>query len=492
MAVSEAWLGIDLGTQSVRAMVVSAGGRVMGEGSQPITQDWRDGSRHEQDPEEWWRATVAATRASLQHLSRCEVRGIAVDATSGTVLLTNRNGRPLTRGLMYDDGRAVEILDEVNAAGNDVWERLGYQMQASWALPKLTWLARQERNLPASTRFLTQADFINWRLAGHQVASDSSNSLKSGYDLLEERWPVDVWSRLGIPTSILPEVTRPGTFLGTIGTEAAEATGLRAGTAIRAGMTDGCAAQIAAGSVTPGSWNSVLGTTLVLKGVSRDLLRDRNGVVYSHRSPDGLWLPGGASSTGAGILTQKFRREDLVKLDSAAEGYEPSTVVSYPLASKGERFPFMSAAAHGFTSGTPRDEADHYASLLQGVAYVERLSFDYLSSIGADVDGTLTFTGGATRGRYWTQLRADILGRSVYLPETAEPAFGMAVLAAAEGENLGECAQRMTRLRECIEPRQDKSKIFLEPYLKLVREFQQLGWISSALAAHAERRAGAQ
>ncbi|MFB9840722.1 carbohydrate kinase, partial [Actinoallomurus acaciae] len=85
---------------------------------------------------------------------------------------------------------------------------------------------------------------------------------------------------------------------------AAEVTGIRAGTPIVAGMTDGCAAQLGAGRLTPGSWNSVLGTTLLLKGVTREPLRDPYGVVYSHRAPDDVWLPGGASSTGAGAISR--------------------------------------------------------------------------------------------------------------------------------------------------------------------------------------------
>ncbi len=110
-------------------------------------------------------------------------------------------------------------------------------------------------------------------------------------------------------------------------------------------MTDGCAAQIAAGALEAGSWNSALGTTLVLKGVTSDLIRDPAGVVYSHRSPDGNWLPGGASSTGAGILAQQFPGRDLDALSARAAGREPAAVIAYPLVSQGERFPFTAYCA---------------------------------------------------------------------------------------------------------------------------------------------------
>ena len=81
------------------------------------------------------------------------------------------------------------------------------------------------------------------------------------------------------------------------------------------GATDGCAAQLGAGALSVGSWNSVLGTTLVLKGVTRELIRDPLGAVYSHKAPNGDWLPGGASSTGAGVISRDFPGADLDELN---------------------------------------------------------------------------------------------------------------------------------------------------------------------------------
>jgi sugar (pentulose or hexulose) kinase len=386
---------------------------------------------------------------------------------------------------MYDDARASEQVDAVNEVGGQVWATLGYRMQASWALPKLVWLlANQPDKLPDS-RLIHQTDFITWRLAGHQVATDTSTALKTGYNLIEERWPYDVMDTLGVPESILPDVVRSGSQLDTVGVEAAATTGIPLGTPIIAGMTDGCAAQIGAGALSPGSWNSVLGTTLVLKGVTEQLLHDPAGVVYSHRSPDGGWLPGGASSTGAGILTRSFPGRRLDELNARAAEREPASVVIYPLASRGERFPFTAPSAEGFVLGTPRDEIDHYAGLLQGIAYIERLCFDYLDLLGAPIDGELRLSGGGTRSRYWSQLRANILGRPVSITENTEPALGMAILAASAGGKISETAARMVHVQEVIEPRPNISKRFSEPYIQLISELEERGWLPSRVAHHA-------
>ncbi|WP_369186716.1 FGGY-family carbohydrate kinase [Streptomyces sp. R08] len=464
---AEAWLGIDLGTQSVRALLVTADGTVLGSGSAPLTGR-REGVRHEQDPGEWWEAVRTASRAALSSpAGRGPIGGLAVCGTSGTVLLTDPQGRPRTPGLMYDDGRAV-----------DEAARLG--MQTSWALPKALWLL----DAYGPGRVTHQPDVITAQLTGEAIPTDSSHALKTGYDAEHEAWPPQLAPLAGQ----LPEVVRPGTRLGEVCRTAAEATGIPAGTPVIAGMTDGCAAQIASGALRPGAWNSVLGTTLVLKGASPTPVRDDAGVVYNHRAPDGSWLPGGASSVGAGALPPG---PDPAEMDTQAAAYEPSGALTYPLASPGERFPFLAPEATAFTLGTPASEADGWAAVLQGVAFTERLCLDYLHHLGAPIDGPLTFTGGAARSAYWNQLRADVLGRPARVPEQIEPALGMAVLAAygtGEGRELAEVADRMVRIRTVLEPRASRTARFTGPYARLVDELENRGWLPTPVATHARTR----
>jgi D-ribulokinase len=484
----EVWIGLDLGTQSVRAMAVTGNGTVVGAGTHKLTSD-RDGPRHEQDPEQWWQAVAAASREALHDVDPAAVRGVAVDATSGTVLLVDHRGNPLTAGLMYDDTRAADMVERVNEVGAAVWRDLGYQrMQPAWALPKLLWLLREHPDLIAGARLAHQNDFINIRLVGHEVPTDLSNALKTGAHLIEETWPSDVFDALGVPGHLLPALVRPGTRIGTVCAAAAEATGIPVGTPVVSGATDGCAAQLGAGALSVGSWNSVLGTTLVLKGVTRELIRDPLGAVYSHKAPNGDWLPGGASSTGAGAVSRDFPGADLDELNRRAARHEPAGALAYPLVSAGERFPFVAPQARGFLLGAPADDGDHFAAVLQGVAFVERLCFDYLDLLGAPLDGYLILTGGATKSTYWCQLRADILDRPVTLPDTAEGALGMAVLAASPGREAADVAAEMVRIREVIEPRPGSRGRFDEPYLRFVDELADRGWLAAQAANHARER----
>ncbi|MEU7487150.1 FGGY family carbohydrate kinase [Streptomyces sp. NPDC042319] len=489
-------LGLDLGTQSARAVAVNAAGRVLAAASRPLHSS-RAGERHEQDPEEWWHALAAACREALADIDPARVTALALDGTSGTILLADAGGTPLTPGLMYDDGRAAAQAVRVNEAGAAVWEELGYRtMQPSWALPKLVWLLEHSAAATApGTRLLHQVDLVTWRLAGHQVASDASHALKTGYHLLAERWPQKELAALGVPDSLLPEVVRPGTVLGTVCAAAARATGVPEGVEIVAGMTDGCAAQIGAGALAPGAWNSVLGTTLVLKGVSPRLVRDPGGLVYCHRGPGDTWLPGAASSSGAGALTREFPGADLADLTERAVRGRPAPAghdpVAYPLAGTGgERFPFRAPDAEPFVLGDPADEAERFHARLLGVACLERLCFDYLDRLGAPVDGPLTLTGGGTRNAYWNQLRADVLGRTVTLPEHAEGALGMAVLAAtADGTPLTDAAAAMVRVRAEHRPDPERTARFRPAYLAFVAALNDRGRIGPDLAEYAVRKA---
>ena len=294
---------------------------------------------------------------------------------------------------------------------------------------------------------------------------------QDGYDLLNESWPYDVLEALGIPERIMPKVVRSGTQIGTVCANAAAATGIAAGTPIIAGMTDGCAAQIGAGALDVGSWNVVLGTTLVLKGVTNQLIRDPGGALYSHRSPDGHWLPGGASNAGAGVFAKQFPGKNLDTLGLQAAECLPEAIIAYPLAVRGERFPFVAPAAEGFVLGDPSSDLRLYTALLQGVSFVERLCFECdLHMLGAPVGGSISLTGGAARSHYCCQLCADVLERPVHLPENAEPAFGMAILAAARGRSVHETAKQMVRIREVIDPRADRVAHLRRLYLRLVEE----------------------
>jgi xylulokinase len=177
-------------------------------------------------------------------------------------------------------------------------------------------------------------------------------------------------------TPPLPDLALPGTRLGSVDPDVARRVGLPDGVAIVAGMTDGCTAQLAAGAVHDGDTMGVLGTTLVLKAVSRTPVESADGAVYSHLAPDGRYWAGGASNSGAGVLAAEFPGEDLAALDQQVAD-AVATYARYPLAVAGERFPVADPNLPPLTDGEPQSRLDAYRALLEGVAFVERLGLEY-------------------------------------------------------------------------------------------------------------------
>jgi len=488
----ELYVGIDLGTQSVKVGVFDRSGSVEASGSRPLTS-LRDGPRHEQDPREWISATSDALAEAIGTVAperRESIAGVAVCGTSGTLALVDVRGRPASTGIMYDDVRGGALVDEITAADPDRWQRLGYRIQPSWAITTMVHLARS--GMAVGVRFAHQPDVVVAAMTGGPVATDWSSALKSGYDLIDLEWPTAALATLGVDAGGMPPVVAPGSVLGHTSPEWEATTGLPAGVTVVAGMTDGCASQLGAGALREGDWHSVVGTTLVLKGVTGGPVQGGDGAVYSHRSPEpGRWLPGGASSVGADAITVLLPDRDLAGLaERAGAAWQAGDVtvpVVYPLVRSGERFPFVRPDATGFAvvdgaeSGLDRlgDDVTTYFGIIAGVACVEKLCLDSMAALGAPVDGRLSSSGGGTRSAVWTQLRADLLGRPVVIPRSSEPSLGMALLAAAatQERSLPDVADEMSGVGHVVDPSDSGGERMAGLYIELSDRWRARGWI---------------
>ncbi len=457
-------LGIDVGTQGARVLACDRQGTVLAQSDEAFTASFAGGLPDrwsEQDPAMWWQALTQALRRLVaeldeQGLPASTIEALAITSTSGTVVAIDQAGRPLRPALMYNDGRAQEEAQTVQQAGQQLAAELGYRFSPAFALSKILWLRRHQPELFDQVfKFVHAADYVAGCLSGQFSRTDYSNALKTGYDLLRDEWPAFIEDRLEIPLSKLPVVVAPCTPIAAVSRQAAEATGLPVGVPILAGMTDGCASQVSTGAVAPGDWCTTLGTTLVIKGVTRSLLLDPEGRIYSHKSPDGYWLPGGASNTGGEAIAQRFPRPSWEKLNQQAMQLSPTGVVMYPLARHGERFPFARPQAEGFTLGQISDEAVDYTAHLEGVGYLERLAYEMLQGLGGQVGDTIFNAGGGTHSTAWTQIRADVLQRSLARPQISGGAMGAALLAAAGTWYPGivPAARAMVRIVERVSPR---------------------------------------
>jgi sugar (pentulose or hexulose) kinase len=417
------FLGIDLGTGGVRACAIDGRARIVGIATTALPSPHQAGDAIDQEPELWWNA-VAETIGKLE-LDRAAIQRIAVDGTSGTLLLTDGGGVPLTPGLMYNDARAGAEATRIGAIAP---AESGAHGRSS-ALAKLLHLLG--RGADKAKHALHQADWIAGRLTGRFDGSDENNALKLGYDPVTRRWP-DWLDRLDVPRALLPQVRVAGAEIGPIEPQMARQLGLAPTTRIHAGTTDGVAAFIATRASEPGDAVSSLGTTLVVKLLADKPVFAAHQGIYSHRLGD-RWLAGGASNTGGAALLAHFSAPELEAMTPKLRPAQPTGLDYYPLPKPGERFPIADPNLPPRVAPRPDDDVTFFQGLLEGVAAVEAMAYRRLGELGAPGLRRVISIGGGARNAAWSEIRQRLLGVAVTVAEQTEASYGTALLALHAG-----------------------------------------------------------
>lgn len=472
------FVGIDVGTQGVRASLVTETGVVLAEATRKfiLTPD----SRMEQSPHDWWQRTLDVMDelhgARQAQGDAYNIVAIGVDSTSGTVIPLDRADSPLHPAIMYSDPRAADAGRSVKAlAERHVAE--GYTgFNASSGLSKMIWFVETYPEKAVGIhRWVHAADYITGMLCGRFDVTDYTNALKSGYDVANFQWPDYLTAELPLQRSWFQEVVPSGTPIGEL--RDVLATRWRIPHAqVVAGMTDGCASQVASGAVKPGEWNTTIGTTLVIKGVTERPVHDAEGRLYSHRHPDGYWMPGGASNTGADWVATDFGT-DLRPLEEAAAGLVPTGLLAWPIKRKGERFPFVAPQAKGFMP-EGISPAQRFAASMEGVAYIERMAYELTEQLSGERVAAVYTAGGGSNSELWLRIRANVLARPIYKCREANGAVGAAIGAASKTrfDSLAEAAQSMTAIEREVLPEQAPVNRYESEYRRFVDELKKKGY----------------
>ncbi|SIN73352.1 FGGY-family carbohydrate kinase [Chitinophaga niabensis] len=473
----DSFIGIDIGTQGARVVLMDAAGNLLGSEEEqfPLSA----GSREEQSPAEWWDACLRSLQLLLADKDKSNIKAIAVTSTSGTVIPVDKQYAPLHNAIMYSDGRQT-------AEGALCKEKaMQYQPQGYTAfnttsgLPKMLWFINNHPEKAAQLhKFIHAADFITGKLSGNYDVTDFTNVLKSGYDVAAQRWPEYIWETLPIREEWLQDVVPSGTPVGRLNKDLQQTLGLSDNVMVVAGMTDGCASQIASGAVNPGDWNTTIGTTLVVKGVTTSEIRDPEGRLYCHRHPEGFWMPGGASNTGADWVSKNFSG-NLDALNEAAAKLIPTGHLIYPLLQQGERFPFVAPQAKGFeTAGLP--DAARFAASMEGVAYIERYAYEVIEQLSGEKVKAVFTAGGASNSETWLTIRSNVLNLPIYKMKYVTGASGAAILAASKTHfsSIMAAAAAMTQTEKQVNPDAALARAYERSYQAFISILKEKGYIS--------------
>ncbi|MCK8516893.1 FGGY-family carbohydrate kinase [Methylonatrum kenyense] len=410
------YAGIDVGTSGIRLWLGDRAGFCV----ERHGEAWPAG-RMPADPAVWWEA-LRRLLSSLAPRNRRRLAALAIDGTSGTVLLATPEARAVSPAQAYDMPAPAQFLRRIEADAPEVTAARGSGSGLGRGLALLEGLAE-----PSSVRLATQADWLAACLLGRLAATDENNALKLGYDPVERCWPRWILS-CGLPSACLLPAVPPGAPLGGVTATVAAELGIPPDCLVAAGTTDSIAGFLATGAGQVGDAVTSLGTTLAVKLVSpRPVFSPEHGV-YSHRLGR-HYLVGGASNTGGGVLAGYFSRSEVDHLSQQLDPGRPTELDYYPLRRPGERFPWNAPELQPRLEPRPTDPVRFLQGMLEAMARIEADAYHRLVQLGAPQPASVLTVGGGARNEAWRQIRQRILGIPVHNLATVEPAYGAARLA---------------------------------------------------------------
>ncbi|MEG4586996.1 FGGY-family carbohydrate kinase [Microcoleus sp. MOSTC5] len=414
------YLGIDFGTTGARSTVIDSQGTIHCETEYTFANN---GQQQPELPSVWQKALWESIE-QIPPTIRNQVRAIALDGTSSTVMLCGTDGIPVCEPILYNDGRGAAVTERLRAIAPDNHTVLS----ATSSLAKLLWW-QDFREETAPTVFLHQADWLAFLLHGKLGISDYHNALKLGFDvdtLCYPNWLIE--GIAGAATPELPQVVAPGTPVGEVRVQVGDRFGFPRDCMICAGTTDSIAAFLASGVNLPGEAVTSLGSTLAVKLLSHTRVDDSRYGIYSHKLGD-LWLVGGASNTGGAVLRHFFTDAELDNYSTQIDPEQESLLDYYPLLKKGDRFPINDPNLPPRLEPRPTDSVEFLHGLLESIARIEARGYQLLQELGATPLTKVYTAGGGAKNSVWSAIRKRYLKVPVETPIHTAAAYGTALLA---------------------------------------------------------------
>lgn len=539
------FIGIDIGTSGVKALLVDEAGRVVAAASRSYPLYTPQPGWAEQDPEDWMQATVASIGDLLRQAGRSiPVRALSFSGQMHGAVLIDSRGEVVRPAILWCDVRTQPECEEITAAvGRDeLLRRTGNPALAGFTAPKLVWLRKHEpQNLDRAATLLLPKDYVRYRLTGEMAMdlSDAAGTLL--LDVGRGRWDTGLAELLGLRPSLLPPLVASHEVAGRLTAEAAAATGLPAGIPVVAGGADNACGAVGAGVVQAGQGLVSIGSSGVVLVQSDRFRIDPGGRIhsFSHAVPNAWYLMGVMLSAG---LSYAWLRDQVVRggqsrpgapgmpgapglpgepdgqeatggqatvyelMDAEAARVRPGSDGLFFLPYlNGERTPHADPFARGGWIGLAfgHTRAHLVRAVMEGVAYGLRDSLELIrplvsgdgtaggtESKGATGDvgsgiGPLRAIGGGAKSPVWRQILADVLGMPLEIPAVDEgPAYGAALLAAVGAgafPGVAEAARACVRVKSTVEPNAAHRACYDEGYAVYRRLYPALAQIFPAM-----------
>jgi xylulokinase len=507
-------IGVDIGTQSTKAVLVDERGRLVAQAAQGYQVDSPQPLWAEQWPQVWVDAVEACIRRVVAQagVPPASVQALCVGSLyGGSGIPVDEAGAPLHPCLIWMDRRAQAEVDWVRANVDltRLYAITGNGVDSYYGYTKMLWLREHRPQVWQKTRaFLPPNSFVNAHLTG-EVAVDHSAAGNIGgvYDLSRRTWSGEALDLLGIPATLMPSrLVESSDVVGRLLPQRAASVGLPAGIPVVAGGVDAAVATLAAGARRTGNHVAMIGTSMCWGTIRREV-DARHGLIAMPHVLNGLtdlYVFGGAITAGAAVT---WFRENFAGAEIAAareRGVDPhalleAAAVDLPPGAQGllflpylmgERSPIWDARASGaFVGlGLHHGRAHLYRAVLEGVTYALRHNIETAALGGQALDEPITVVGGASRSDLWMQIVADVTARPVRtIRDDVEASLGAAMLAAlAMGfTDRADVGRGWVELVERAQPRAAATARYTELYELYVALYPALRPTMHALAGYA-------
>ncbi|APW59404.1 FGGY-family carbohydrate kinase [Paludisphaera borealis] len=494
-------LGLDVGTQSLRAALVDLQGRTVAFGVAPIETTYPRPTWAEQDPLQWWQGAKTAVREALAKADATpdQVAAIGLDCTACTVLACDLDGRPLRPALLWMDQRSFREADEISATGDPMLRYVSGRVSPEWMLPKALWLKRNEpETYNRADRIVECTNWMMHRLTGEWTLSLNHVAVKWNYARPDGGWPLGMMAAVGLddlPSKWPAEIVPLGKGDARLCARAADELGLKAGTPVAQGGIDAYLGMLGLGATGDGDVALIVGSSTCHLAQTREgVFGSGAGGCYPDATVEGLYtLEAGQTATGS--ILDWYRRHFAGREQAEAEsrGVNVYQILDEQAAAvppgsdglivredwQGNRSPYKNPQARGAIVGLSlaHGPGHVFRALYEATAMGTRHILEDASDHGLKVERVFIGGGGA-KSPLWLQIHADVLKKPVHLTREGEScALGSAMTAAVAAgayRDFDEAGRAMVAIEKTVEPRPANEQIYDELFERYVDLYGRL------------------
>lgn len=470
-------LGIDLGTSAVKVSAVNREGKIVAQASHDYPLSQPKPGYSEQDPHDWVKGVIAATKELLTKVDADDIKGISFSGQMHGLVLLDGNNQVLRPAILWNDTRTTKQCHEILAKmGPEFIKITGNNALEGFTLPKILWVQENEPSIWAKAKtFLLPKDYVRFVMT-NDLAMDYSDATGTVMlDIRKNKWSTKILNEFGIAKDFCPKLINSVDYVGNVSDGFARQTGLSANTKVFAGGGDNACGAVGSGILQSGMGLSSIGTSGVVLKFEENRNTDYDGRLQmeDHALTNANYSMGVTLSAGFALSWFKKQFYPQESFDDLTADAGKSVVGAHGLLFTpylmGERTPYPDSKIRGSFIGVSGDQtrADFARSVMEGITYSFKDIFEIYRQANNPIQKVVAIGGGA-KSDLWLQMQADIFNVPVTtLINEQGPGLGAAMLAATGlgwFKDLQDCSQEFVKYGKTYQPNGTKAEKYQQFY----------------------------